>query len=74
MEGEHWVKGGLEEAEGEEREHPGCGRDKEMDSEEARSRVSWPGEYEETAQTVDGLQKPCGGLVAVPVQGVATTH
>ena len=58
----------------EERECPGGRSDKERDAAGARGRVSWPGEYEETAQTVDGLQKPCGGLVAVLGQGVGATY
>ena len=41
---------------------------------EARNRVDWPEEDEETAQTVDELLKPGGGLVAVLGQGVGTTY
>ena len=52
----------------------GACRRENLDTSEARSRVDWPEEVEERAQTVDELLKPCGGLVAVLGQGVGTTY
>ena len=51
------MKRDLEEAE---RGEGGARRGKTLDVAEARSRMDWLKEDEETARTVDGLLKPCG--------------
>ena len=52
----------------------GAWRRKTLDAAEARSRVGWPEEAEETSRTADEQLKPCGGSVAVLGQGVGAAY